>query len=86
MIDQFKICFDIIWVVFAADTDHFDQKCLRGVVVLFYSVRGTEFLAFSTTFSEGGDGTVEAESVTGRICREIDEARKKFGHVISPLR
>ena len=31
-----------------------------------------------------GGGSIEVESVTGRICREIDEARKKFGHVISP--
>ena len=32
-----------------------------------------------------GDGAAEAESVTGKICREIDVARKKFGHVFSPV-
>ena len=29
-------------------------------------------------------GSTEIESVTERICREIDEARKKFGNTVAP--
>ena len=34
--------------------------------------------------SAAGGGSTDVESVTGRICREIDETRTKLGHVISP--
>ena len=48
-----SISSDIIWVVFAADAENFDQQRVRGIAVRFYSACGTEYMGFSTTFSEG---------------------------------
>ena len=36
----------------------------------------------SEVIATAGGGLTEVESVTGRICREIDEARKKSGHIV----
>ena len=39
---------------------------------------------FSGTTAAASGGSTETESVTERICREIDEAKLRFSHIVSP--